>query len=239
MSAQNNSQRTIAPHLIQAYRNAQYFVHYGEEVLLLKVGFINHALGNLIKAQGKATAAFLTAYNPHSQPQDETINAQAHERLLERLRANGIAVIEGLGTDPDEDWDAEPSVLALGLTLSQAEALADEFGQNAFLWIANPEGFVNLKLRYPVGDPSDKELAQWLDQLPEHLRPAASALSGEERNWLMSATEAEQHHWLAPESWDWNTPWPNTRPDGCPIAFGTEMDRMFKLVSNGMEKFYP
>jgi hypothetical protein len=64
---------------------------------------------------------------------------------------------------------------------------------------------VNLKLRYPVGDPSDKELAQWLDQLPEHLRPAASALSGEERNWLMSATETEQHHWLAPESWDWNT----------------------------------
>jgi hypothetical protein len=129
MSAQHHSQRTIAPHLIRAYRNAQYFVHYGEEVLLLKVGFINHALGHLIKAQGKATAAFLTAYNPHSQPQDEAINAQAHERLLERLRAIGIAVIEGLGTDPDEDWDAEPSVLALGLTLCKLRPLQMSLGK--------------------------------------------------------------------------------------------------------------
>jgi hypothetical protein len=128
--------------------------------------------------------------------------------------------------------------LALGITLSQAEHLADEFGQNAFLWIANPEGFVNLKLRYPIADPSDDEVAHWLDQLPEHLRSTATRLAREERNWLMSATQAEQYHWLAPESWDWNTPWPNTRPDGCPTAIGTEMDRMFKLVSNGMERYY-
>lgn len=231
--------KTIAPSLVRAYRQAQYFVHYGQEVLFLRAGFINHALGNLLRAKGKATAAFLTAYNPHSQVQDEQVNAQAHERLLSHLSAGEVEVIEGLGTDPQEEWDAEPSVLALGLTLSQAEQLADEFGQNAFLWIPNSQGFVNLKLRYPVGDPSVTEFEQWIAHLPENLRANAKALACEERNWLMTATDAEQQHWLSPDSWDWNTPWPNTRPDGCPISIGTEMDRMFKLVSNGMEKFHP
>ena len=234
-----STQKTISPALVKAYRNAHYFVHDGEEVLLLKVGSIHHALSHLLKARGQPTAAFLTAHNPHSQIQTPEQNTSAHQKLLDALAKAGIDTIEGLGSDPNEDWDPEVSVLALGLTLAQAEQLADEFGQNAFVWIANHEGFVNLKLRYPVGDPSEAELAQWISQLPEILRDYARGLSGQERNWLMTVNESEQHHWLSPSTWDWNAPWPLARPDGCPMAIGTEMDRMFKLTSYGLEQFYP
>lgn len=230
--------KTISPALVKAYRNAHYYVHHGQEVLLLKVGFINHALGNLLQAQGQATAALITAYNPYSQIQTPEQNMLAHQQLLEVLAKANVKVIEGFGSDPNEDWDPEYSVLALGLTLCQAEQLADAFGQNAFLWIANPQGFVNLKLRYPVGNPEDDEFTAWLAQLPEHLRDAAKVLPQEERNWLMTVGESEQHHWLSPVSWDWNTPWPIARPDGCAIALGTEMDRMFKLAASGLEKLY-
>jgi hypothetical protein len=231
-------EKTISPALVKAYRNAQYFVHHGKEVLLLKVGFINHALGNLLQVRGQATAALITAYNPHSQIQTPEQNALAHQQLLGVLAKAKVNVIEGLGSDPNGDWDPEASVLALGLTLSQAEQLADDYGQNAFLWIANPQGFVNLKLRYPIGNPSDDEFTAWLEQLPQHLRDTAKAIPNEERNWIMTVGESEQHHWLSPGTWDWNTPWPIARPDGCAIALGTEMDRMFKLTASGLEKLY-
>ena len=233
-----STSRTISPSLIKAYRHAHYFVHYKEEVLLLKVGFVNHALGNLLKAQGHSTAAFITAHNPYSQIASLEQNTQAHERLLHELSQDDIPVIEGLGTDPADHWEPEASVLALGISLVKAQQLADKFGQNAFIWIANAHGLVNLKLCYPIGEPSEQELTHWLEHLPTHLQEAASTMDPYERNWLMTANDAEQHHWLAPKDWDWNTPWPNTRPDGCPIALGTELDRMFKLTSNGLETFF-
>jgi len=231
--------KTIAPSLVKAYRNAHYFVHHGQEVYLLKVGEVNHALSTLMQSYGASSAAFLTAYNPYSQMRSEAENHAAHEKLLAELAQAGIETIDGLGTDPHDDWDAEPSVLALGLSRSHAEQLADEYGQNAFLWITNANALVNLKLRYPVSDPTPDELTTWLAQLDDQLRAPATALSAHERNWLMTANEKEQRHWLLPSAWDWNTPWPQARPDGCAISIGTELDRMFKLTSNGLEKFYP
>lgn len=230
---------TIAPNLVKAYRNAHYFVHHGEEVYLLKVGEVNYSLSALLQTYGACSAAFLTAYNPYGQMRSVAENQAAQEQLLAELAQAGIETIDGLGADPQDDWDAEPSVLALGLSRFRAEQLADQYGQNAFLWIANASALVNLKLRYPVGDPSDDELAMWLAQLDDQLRAPASTLSAQERNWMMTASRSEQRHWLLPSAWDWNTPWPQARPDGCAISIGTELDRMFKLTSNGLEKFYP
>ena len=229
---------TISTQLVKAYRNAHYFVHHGQEVYLLKVGEVNHALSSLLQSYGASSAAFLTAYNPYSQMRSPAENQAEHEKLLAELAQAGIETVDGLGTDPHDEWDAEPSVLALGLTRSHAEQLADQYGQNAFLWIANACALVNLKLRYPLADPSSEELEEWLEELPNHLQEVAKRLPKDERNWLMTANEKEQHHWLAPNAWDWNIPWPQARPDGCSISLGTELDRMFKLTSNGLEKFY-
>jgi len=231
--------RTISPGLVKAYRNAHYFVHHGEEVYLLKVGEVNHALSILLLSYRASSAAFLTAYNPYSQMRSEAENQAAHQKLLAELAQAGIETIDGLGTDPRDDWSAEPSVLVLGLSRSRAEQLADQYSQNAFLWIANPSALVNLKLRYPLADPSLEELEEWLEELPKPLQEAARKLPNNERKWLMTANEKEQYHWLEPSTWDWNKPWPQARPDGCAISIGTELDRMFKLTSNGLEKFYP
>jgi hypothetical protein len=234
-----NTNRTIAPWLVKAYRNAHYFVHHGQEIYLLKVGEVNHALSELLNSYGATSAAFLTACNPYSQARTQEENQAAHQKLVAQLTQAKIETIEGLGTDPHDDWDAEPSVLALGLSRSHAEQLADQYGQNAFLWIANANALVNLQLRYPLADPRAEELEEWLEDLPNHLHALAQQLPIAERNWLMTVSSKEQEHWLSPSAWDWNTPWPQTRPDGCAISIGTELDRMFKLTSSGLERFYP
>jgi len=231
--------KTISPLLVKAYRNAHYYVHHGDEVLLLKVGSVNHALANLMKAYGASTATFLTAHNPYSETRSAEENQVAHQQLLADLQVDQIESISGFGSDPTDQWDSEESLLAFGLSLPQAEKLADRYGQNAFVWIANSEGFVNLKLRYDLSNPTAQELSHWISQLPEQLRAVASNLAGPEQKWLLTVDDEEQCHWLEPHAWDLNHPWPIARPDGCPISVGTEMDRMFKLASNGLEKVYP
>jgi hypothetical protein len=231
--------KTISPLLVKAYRSAHYYVHHGDEVLLLKVGGVNHALAKLMKAYGASTATFLTAYNPHSEICSAKDNQAAHQQLLADLQTDQIESILGFGSDPADQWDPEESVLAFGLSLSQAEKKADQYGQNAFVWIANSEGFVNLKLRYDLANPTAHELSHWISQLPEQLRVVASDLAGSEQKWLLTVGDEEQRHWLEPHAWDLNHPWPIARPDGCAISAGTEMDRMFKLAANGLEKMYP
>jgi hypothetical protein len=56
--------------------------------------------------------------------------------------------------------------------------------------------------------------------------------------WLMTISETEMEHWLFPQYWDLNQPWPLATPDGTAISAGTEMDRMFKLRASGLEKLY-
>jgi hypothetical protein len=52
----------------------------------------------------------------------------------------------------------------------------------------------------------------------------------------MTLTDSELEHWLNPQAWPLNQTWPITRPDGSAMGIGTEMDRMFKLISMGMVK---
>jgi len=54
----------------------------------------------------------------------------------------------------------------------------------------------------------------------------------------MTVSEGEREHWLFPQYWDLNKPWPLATPDGTAISAGTEMDRMFKLTASGLEKLY-
>jgi len=93
-------------------------------------------------------------------------------------------------------------------------------------------------LRHPIAEPTEQELYDWIRGLSQaHLLAILRGVNID-RKWLMTISEAEMEHWLFPEYWDLNRPWPLATPDGTAISAGTEMDRMFKLTASGLEKLY-
>jgi hypothetical protein len=140
--------RTISPELIRAYREAHYIVLDEGKEIRLQVGTVNLELERLMSNKNAHTASLLTAYNPYSEVKTKQDNELAQMQLRQRLKKMGIATLNAIGRDAKEQWEPEPSFLALDLTLKQAETLADEYGQNAFIWVPNKDPLIELCLRY-------------------------------------------------------------------------------------------
>lgn len=127
-----------------AYVRAHYFVALPQGGgARLRLGWPCEPLAAVMVARGTATACFLTAWNPESVPRTEAENQADQTRLKARLEALGLTWLSAEGRDPDGGWDAEPSLVALGLAFDQACDLADEFGQNAVLF-AGADGTMRL-----------------------------------------------------------------------------------------------
>ena len=226
------SNKTIHPGLIRAYREAKYVVQYLEPIEL-RIGRANKSLKGLLDVFDVTTAAFITAFNPYSEVLSDAENEQAQNELRSDIEKLGYEGVFGYGQDVAEEWPREQSYLAVGITESQAEALADKYGQNAYVWIGSVDALPVLRLRHPIGLPTAGDFAQWLSQLPPNLVATAKGLGSLDQAWLMSVPEAEQAHWLDPDSWDLNKPWPLAKPDGSAMGIGTELDRVFKLIAAG------
>jgi hypothetical protein len=140
--------RTISPELIRAYREAHYIVLDKGKEIRLQVDAVNLELARLMNDKNVHTASVLTAYNPYSEVKTKQENELAQTQLRQRFKEMGIATLDAIGRDAKEQWEPEPSVLALDLTLKQTETLADEFGQNAFIWIPKQDAVIELRLRY-------------------------------------------------------------------------------------------
>ena len=231
----NSKNHSISPQLIKAYRNTVYEVHSQGQDIHLYIGKVNRELVALMKQKGVTTAAFLTAFNPFSKQLSIEENQSAQEKLLSDLDKLSISIVRGQGKDETGLWPPEPSVLALGISLQEAENLADRYSQNAFVWVGNLDGFVSLRLRYPIEIPSQEELYQWISHLPVHLQESAKSLTHTELAWLMSVPNEEVEHWLSPHLWDLNQPWPIAKPDGSAMGVGTELDRVFRLIHAGVQ----
>ena len=230
--------RTISPKLIKAYREAVYVVHLGDREIALQVNQASGQLAELMHEWEVSTAAFLTACNPYR----HTLDAQENEARQKKMWADAQPmcpkIFPGIGRDKDGQWPHELSMLTLGIHLEDAKSLATQYQQNAFLWISNEQGFVSLKLQYPIADPTDAELHEWTLGLSQAHLLALMRGSYPDVKWLMTISKAELEHWLFPQYWDLNQSWPLATPDGTAICAGTEMDRMFKLSASGLEKLY-
>ena len=121
------------PELLRAYERADYVV-YGEPDLVLRIGERNADLDDLLEADGGATAAFITAANPFGEPQDAWENALAMAALTQGLDGK-YACYSGEGRDPKGEWDAEPSLLVIGIAREDAEDLGRRYDQNAIVFI--------------------------------------------------------------------------------------------------------
>lgn len=121
--------------LVEVYEDAVYEV-LGDDGFVMQVGKYSARLADLFEHRGCRSAAFLTAYNPGSVKYSDTANNDAQIALEKLLRARGISFLHGIGKDPvpTSDWQGEKSVLALGLSNSEAVEIADKFKQAAILW---------------------------------------------------------------------------------------------------------
>lgn len=146
----------LDPALIAAYENAVYAVSGGPE---LRIGQPNAALNGLLDARGAATAAFVTAANPRGAQRSSAANEAAMSALRETLRWPHLP---GEGLDPQKRWPAEPSVLILGISRPEAEALGRRLEQNAIVFVERggaPQLVLLAKMRLVV------DTQVWLDWL--------------------------------------------------------------------------
>jgi hypothetical protein len=104
-----------------------------------------------MKKLGITCAALITAFNPHSVLSTAEENVRNHNAMIADIHMLGLRSLAAEGGDPSHVWSSEPSILILGISLADAESLADRYKQNAFVWIPRDDGFVSLNLRHPVG----------------------------------------------------------------------------------------
>ncbi|WP_316152572.1 DUF3293 domain-containing protein [Cupriavidus sp. BIC8F] len=118
---------------LQAYRETHYRV-LGDLPMILRVDQPSAPLAALHRALGVASSAFITAANPFSLRCDDDANARRQQALAQDVARMGLRAIEAAGEHPANGWPAEPSFLVPGLSLEDARALGERYGQNAVVW---------------------------------------------------------------------------------------------------------
>lgn len=122
---------SLSPDLIRFYEETDYYVS-DDPPLLLKIGRQNDDARILLASFGVETAAFITAWNPHSQQLTEEQNADRQAGLLEAIEQRRLNYFVGWGEH--HEW-REYSYLVLGIDLEQATLLGQQFEQNAIVWL--------------------------------------------------------------------------------------------------------
>lgn len=129
----------IDPSLRQKYLDTDYIIS-DDPPLLMKVGEQSDDLRVLLGSMGVESAAFITAWNPHSEKLTDDENDDRQAVLLadiEKMRLNYL-----VGYGQGNDWQ-EYSYLVLGIDKDQATAMATHFEQNAYVWVG-PAGIPEL-----------------------------------------------------------------------------------------------
>jgi len=120
--------------LLATYLAAHYKVTGTAKPFVLRVGHRSAELASVHLANGAKCSAFITAWNPRSVVRSEADNRASQKRLESDLAAIGVTLVAGIGEDPARLWPGEPSVLAVGISRSEAERVGREFGQRAIVW---------------------------------------------------------------------------------------------------------
>jgi hypothetical protein len=82
---------------------------------------------------GRHQWAFITAWNPGSQPVARSINRRSQRTLLEALHALAATVVVRPGCGVGTDGWHEPSFFVIGPGLGDMDILAHRYEQNAYV----------------------------------------------------------------------------------------------------------
>lgn len=123
----------MSPELRQAFEETNYIVDH-KPPFTLNIGQACPALNELLQEGGHEAAAFITAWNPFSQPLTETENSIRQRSLIADVQGQGLNWIPGVGQHPNNHWPGEESIFIIGMDLDAASDLATRHGQWAFVW---------------------------------------------------------------------------------------------------------
>ena len=87
-------------------------------------------------------AAYLTAWNPRSEPTTIARNEAAQRALEAEVAARGWRFLYGEGAGCDGGWALEPSLLVLAIPFDAACGLGRKYGQNAIVCARSDDGAV-------------------------------------------------------------------------------------------------
>lgn len=118
---------------VRAYRQTHYRV-LAPQRFTLHISRRSAPLQVLHATYDVDCSAFISAFNPYSQSWSLARNSARHQALIASLARHGYAYLQAYGRHPAGTWPAERSVLVLGMTLSQAQALGAALQQNAIVW---------------------------------------------------------------------------------------------------------
>lgn len=139
-----------AGELAAAFAQADYAVRLDGDTFRLKVGKLAGDMEAYWPAQ---RYAFITAWNPASQPQSDAINQRADSSLVAQLKAIGASHQPAWAEDATGDW-REIGWLVAGLEPHMLDALAHEFGQAAVLhWEAGQPVRLKMYVQRPTLTP--------------------------------------------------------------------------------------
>ena len=124
----------VSPVLIAAYRATHFCVNGVQPPFIMRVDESNADLASCYATHGVRCSAFITAWNPGSQPTTDAANAAAQHRLEALLREQHFQFIDGLGVDPTGQWEGEESFLVLGIDQEAACDVGRLFHQHGIVW---------------------------------------------------------------------------------------------------------
>ena len=123
--------------LVESYLNTSYWT---ELILLddrganLRIGQPHpHNLERQLEDYGIQRYAFITAWNPGSQPLDQWHNRWRNLSLELELHPQCRLIRRGLGIGTNDNWMPEESFWALDISMEKAVELGRQFGQNAIV----------------------------------------------------------------------------------------------------------
>jgi hypothetical protein len=127
-------QSKLEPDLIVAYKNTLFQANVSDEVITLRVGQQCPALQTVFEQHNVKTACYITAHNPFgrllTKPENDDRNARMRTKLV-----CVYPIFDGVGVDPNGEWEGEASFLALGASKDVSLALAEEWEQNAVVFV--------------------------------------------------------------------------------------------------------
>ena len=116
------------------YLDTTYSIFINEEQYDIKIGKpLSPTIQNLVN--NEKSAVILTACNPRSQPLSSQENKERNYKLKLQLKDFIVFNALGQGSDlSDTSWFAEESYFILGIKKKEAELLAVEYEQYAYVW---------------------------------------------------------------------------------------------------------
>jgi hypothetical protein len=135
--------------LESAYRATTYRVFLPGGGCDLRLGVPSETLRCWLETAGAARFAILTAHNPGSGEVDSEENVLCQAQLECALLELGYEPYAGENVADDDSWPAEESCFVPGISVAEALALGERYGQNAIIcggadgkaelvWVGNP-----------------------------------------------------------------------------------------------------